>query len=114
MGKRNMVNVYDEQNLKPWSSYFNSYQNLRIFNMTRFSIISTKRFLAKLSLLEKKNMWRNGAHECFIDLDLFMVYTRLRIDCKFEITKLQGPVVQSIVSLTSSLRGQLVKCFTTL
>ena len=27
---------------------------------------------------------------------------------------LQGPVVQSIVSLTSSLRGQLIKCFTTL
>ena len=26
----------------------------------------------------------------------------------------QGPVVQSMVSLTSSLRGQLVKCFTTL
>ena len=26
----------------------------------------------------------------------------------------QGPVVQSIVSLTSSLTGQLVKCFTTL
>ena len=26
----------------------------------------------------------------------------------------QGLVVQSIVSLTSSLRGQLVKCFTTL
>ena len=25
-----------------------------------------------------------------------------------------GPVVQSIVSLTSSLRGQLVKCFTNL
>ena len=25
-----------------------------------------------------------------------------------------GPVVQSIVSLTSSLRGQFVKCFTTL
>ena len=25
-----------------------------------------------------------------------------------------GPVVQSIVSLTSSLRGQLAKCFTTL
>ena len=28
--------------------------------------------------------------------------------------KHQGLVVQSIVSLTSSLRGQLVKCFTTL
>ena len=27
---------------------------------------------------------------------------------------LQGPVVHSIVSLTSSLRDQLVKCFTTL
>ena len=26
----------------------------------------------------------------------------------------QGPVVQSIVSLTSSLRGELVKCYTTL
>ena len=26
----------------------------------------------------------------------------------------QGPVFQSIVSLTSPLRGQLVKCFTTL
>ena len=26
----------------------------------------------------------------------------------------KGPVVQSIVSLTSLLRGQLVKCFTTL
>ena len=25
-----------------------------------------------------------------------------------------GPVVQSMVSLTSSFRGQLVKCFTTL
>ena len=28
--------------------------------------------------------------------------------------KIQGPVVQSVVSLTSSLRGQLVKCFATL
>ena len=28
--------------------------------------------------------------------------------------KYQGPVVQNIVSLTSSLKGQLVKCFTTL
>ena len=29
-------------------------------------------------------------------------------------TNSQGPVVQSIVSLTSSLRGQLIMCFTTL
>ena len=27
---------------------------------------------------------------------------------------IQGPVVQSIVSLTSLLRGQLIRCFTTL
>ena len=32
----------------------------------------------------------------------------------FIFTRDQGPVVQSIVSLTSSLRVQLVKCFTTL
>ena len=32
-----------------------------------------------------------------------------------EVTKVaQGPVVQSIISSTSSLRGQLFKCFTTL
>ena len=30
----------------------------------------------------------------------------------FKNLRLQGPVVQSIVSLTSSLRGQLVKSFT--
>ena len=29
-------------------------------------------------------------------------------------TTVQGPIVQSIVSLTSLLRGQLVKCFTIL
>ena len=29
-------------------------------------------------------------------------------------TDQQGPVVQSFVSLTNPLRGQLVKCFTTL
>ena len=34
--------------------------------------------------------------------------------CMFACSKNQGPVVQSIVSLTSSLRGQLVKCFKTL
>ena len=31
-----------------------------------------------------------------------------------QISTILGPVVQSIVSLTSSLRGQLVKCFMTL
>ena len=34
--------------------------------------------------------------------------------CKIINTESAGPVVQSIVSLTSSLRGQLVKCFMTL
>ena len=36
-----------------------------------------------------------------------------RISCALR-NKNQGPVVQSTVSLTSSLRGQLVKYFTTL
>ena len=35
-------------------------------------------------------------------------------DSNFSTANHQGPVVQSIVSLTSSLRGQLVKCFMTL
>ena len=30
------------------------------------------------------------------------------------VREMQGPVVQGIISLRSSLRGQLVKCFTTL
>ena len=34
--------------------------------------------------------------------------------CKLTVNKHNGPVVQSIVSLTSPLRGHLVKCFTTL
>ena len=33
---------------------------------------------------------------------------------KTELTNSLGPVVQSIISLTSSLTGQLVKCFMTL
>ena len=32
----------------------------------------------------------------------------------FHTFEIQGSVVQSIVSLTNSLRGQFVKCFTTL
>ena len=38
-----------------------------------------------------------------------------RADSKMNISfRIQGPVVQSIVILTSPLRGQLVKCITTL
>ena len=44
-----------------------------------------------------------------VHLDIF--YTA---SSRFNRASVQGPVVQSIVSLTSSLRGQLVKCFTTL
>ena len=38
------------------------------------------------------------------------IKSRLRLDGLSD----QGPVVQSVVSLTSSLRGQLIKCFMTL
>ena len=42
-------------------------------------------------------------------------YDRLRpLSYPSMVSKYLSPVVQSIVSLTGSLRGQLVKCFTTL
>ena len=41
-------------------------------------------------------------------------FTPPAYDLSFICNKVLGPVVQSIVSLTSSLRGQLVKCFMTL
>ena len=56
----------------------------------------------------------------------YFIFLSLLLQCKFNITVstqifllytpyvAQGPVVQSIVSLTSPLRGQLVKYFTTL
>ena len=37
-----------------------------------------------------------------------------RVDCISKREKNLGSVVQSIISLSSSLRGQRVKCFTTL
>ena len=40
--------------------------------------------------------------------------TILVCDRSSQQTAYQGPVVQSIVSLMSSLRGQLIKCFKTL
>ena len=49
-----------------------------------------------------------------------MIYSKTVVDiisalgpCNLYFT-VQGPVVQSFVSLTSSLRGQLIKCFTAL
>ena len=38
----------------------------------------------------------------------FSLHGKISVDFT---VKYQGPVVQSIVSLTSSLRGQLVKCY---
>ena len=43
------------------------------------------------------------------------VFEPLKFDCiSYRRETEQGPVVQSIVSLTNLLRGQLIKCFTTL
>ena len=44
----------------------------------------------------------------------FICTVRLNKPLTNDFVKLLDPVVQSIVSLTSSLRGQLVKCFMTL
>ena len=49
----------------------------------------------------------------FLFIFFFAILSKCCFFCDFLFAAL-GPVVQSIVSLTSSLRGQLVKCFTTL
>ena len=46
-------------------------------------------------------------------LGIFFIFFAIKMGCP-PIESPQGPIVQSIISLTSSLRGQLVKCFTTL
>ena len=43
-------------------------------------------------------------------LELYLVGPQPYFNTNFS-AEYMGPVVQSIVSLTSSLRGQLVKCF---
>ena len=48
-----------------------------------------------------------------MDLDFWDCLGRKKQTLSYS-PKNMGPVVQSIVSLTSSLRGQLVKCFMTL
>ena len=45
---------------------------------------------------------------------LIQILYKFQAICVWVFIIVQGPVVQSIVSLTSSLRGQLVKFFTTL
>ena len=59
---------------------------------------------AMLALLLGKHWPLFGSFHQFLDVSIQ--------SCS--VAKLLGPVVQSIVSLTSSLRGQLVKCFATL
>ena len=61
-----------------------------------------------------------AAEFCKTGLDIWSHFRDGKILCYSQINMVsnpfldQGPVVQSIISLTSSLRGQLVKCFTTL
>ena len=48
-----------------------------------------------------------------VPMEVLSSLVKALTNCKIQELNL-GPVVQSIVSLTSSLRGQLVECFTTL
>ena len=61
---------------------------------------------------------RNSFAKFERDLSKLLAYTPIRYPFTKggagERLRGQGPVVQSIISLTSSLGGQLVKCFTTL
>ena len=66
-------------------------------DITAHSQVSLSRTLMPQSTLLYKNV----------------IWTHSTFQCTFHL-KLLAPVVQSIISLTSSLRGQLVKCFTTL
>ena len=49
----------------------------------------------------------------FSTLKLLISHSNFSVTRKFTLRH-QGPVVQSIVNLTSSVRGQLVECFMTL
>ena len=63
----------------------------------------------------RNNGWLIKSH-CLVSTKYFRWHRVLTFQsiCPFSLFAHQGPVVQSIVSLTSLLRGQLVKCFTTL
>ena len=78
-----------------------------------------EQILALNEFLTLRNGSNTKASNFFVpeSSDNFMTFSKQFSDhiCPFNcISIYQDPVVQSIVSLTSSLRGQLVKCFTTL
>ena len=50
----------------------------------------------------------------FVTVSMNNVFLLVFLSLSSSVSKAQGPVVQSILSLTSSLRGQLVKYFMTL
>ena len=106
------------------STFLNSsalYINFATFNIACFDFD-----IIKLSNLFMFGQWQKyGLKKFLLDsakrghtskkwysFSIFDILQHLQI-LSAEIINL-GPVVQSIVSLRSSLRGQLVKCFTTL
>ena len=64
-------------------------------------------------VLEGKGMGGGQLLELLNMFSAYMARINFRKHTLFQ-SKILGPVGQSIVSLTSSLRGQLVKCFMTL
>ena len=77
---------------------FNKNMGVHVFQILTFEIL-TKSLLTTSLVLNNRAL----IYKCDPNAEL-LYYSAIY----------QGPVVQSIVSLTSSLRGQLVKCFTTL
>ena len=63
----------------------------------------------------EQDTWRSGVKSAMCTASLLLGSGPLMwmLPLRLHVNKNLGPVVQSIVSLTSSLRGQLVKCFTT-
>ena len=77
--------------------------------MDDFSIYNTHNAFTNTNRTGKYHIGLNKrSHGASLHLNVFHFYKENNF------LDYLGPVVQSIASLTSSLRGQLVKCFTTL
>ena len=62
----------------------------------------------------RSRLWTSLSHLKILTRPFNEKQQELLLPLQQWVYNIQGPVVQSIVSLTRSLRGQLVKCFTTL
>ena len=85
---------------------------IHVFLKANSTLTYSLLLLLSISIFLFKTIW-----EIMLQLDELYKYHLYNYAALLQIPvnrNKQGPVVQSIVSLTSPLRSQLVKCFTTL